>query len=201
MPACINSYTWGTRICCRLLRVNAYDQQKVLEWCWNEYLDEIVQSYDSQNRQWRSADAWRGNGVCERIGHSWLWKSSKKRQQYYRVESFAMKTDTQWKGSMVKNHISLERDFGCSATRRTSFLLWFQACQIRLQDLLHQLQGHFQDRRVIVPHLPQVRLHHLQLVIPRLENESTELKVTPLQWLLSTTVDDRSGRSDIDQAI
>ena len=49
-------------------------------------------------------------------------------------------------GSMVKNHISLKTGFGFLATRRTSFLLWFQACQIRLQDLIHQLQGHSQDK-------------------------------------------------------
>ena len=29
------------------------------------YFDEIVQSYDSHNRQWRSANAWRGNYVKE----------------------------------------------------------------------------------------------------------------------------------------
>ena len=62
--ACFKSQTWGKRICCRLRCVNAYDQQKGLEWCWNGYLDEIVQSYECRNRQWRSADAWRGNGVC-----------------------------------------------------------------------------------------------------------------------------------------
>ena len=64
---------------------------------------------------------------------------------------------------MVKNHISLKTGFGYNATRRTSFLLWVQACQqIRLQDLIHQLQGHFQDRGVIAQHLLQARLHHLQ---------------------------------------
>ena len=83
-----------------------------------------------------------------------------------------MKTDVLTNGSTVKNHISLKTGFGYSATRRTSFLLWFQAChQIRLQDLIRQLQGHFQDRRlqghfqdrrVIVQHLLQARLHHLQ---------------------------------------
>ena len=52
-----------------------------------------------------------------------------------------------------KYHISLKTGFGLSATRRTSFLLWFQACQIRLLDLIHQLQGHFQDRGVIAQHL------------------------------------------------
>ena len=62
------------------------------------------------------------------------------------LESFAMKTDILMNGSMVKNHISLKTGFGHNATRRTSFLLWFQACQLRLQDLIHQLQGHFQDR-------------------------------------------------------
>ena len=43
--------------------------------------------------------------------------------------------------SMVKNHISFKTGFGFPATRRTSFLSWFQACQVRLLDL-HQLQGH-----------------------------------------------------------
>ena len=39
---------------------------------------------------------------------SWLWKSSKTRQQYCRLESFAMKTDILMNGSTVKNHISLK---------------------------------------------------------------------------------------------
>ena len=70
-----------------------------------------------------------------------------------------MKTDILMNGSMVKNHISFKTGFGYNATRRTSFLLWFQACQqIRLQDLIHQLQGHFQDRGVIAQHLLQARL-------------------------------------------
>ena len=68
------------------------------------------------------------------------------RQQYCRLESFAMKTDILKNGSMVKNHISFKTGFGFPATRRTLFLLWFQACQIRLLDLTHQLRGHFQDR-------------------------------------------------------
>ena len=60
-----------------------------------------------------------------------------------------------------KPHL-IKTGFGDTATRRTSFLLWFQACQIRLQDLIHQLQGHSQDKGVIAQHLPQARLHHLQ---------------------------------------
>ena len=62
-------------------------------------------------------------------------------------------------GSTVKNHISLKTGFGYNATRRTSFRSWFQACQqIRLQDLIRQLQWHLQDRRGIFLHLPQARL-------------------------------------------
>ena len=43
-------------------------------------------------------------------------------------------------GSTVKNHISLRTEFGLFATQRTSFLSWFQACQVLPLDL-HQLQG------------------------------------------------------------
>ena len=38
----------------------------------------------------------------------------------------------------VKNHISLKSEFGLFVTSRTSFLLWYQACQVRPLDL-HQL--------------------------------------------------------------
>ena len=51
--------------------------------------------------------------------------------------------------------------FGYLATRRTSFLLWFQAYQVRPLDL-HQLQRHLQDRRIILHNLPQPYLLHLQ---------------------------------------
>ena len=93
--------------------------------------------------------------------NSWLGKSSKTRQQSCRSESFAMKTGIPTNGSMVKIHISLKTGFECSVISKTSFLLRFQACQqIRHQDLIHQLQRHLQDRRVITQHLLQARLHH-----------------------------------------
>ena len=84
-----------------------------------------------------------------------------------------------------QNHISLRTGFGYSATRRTSFLSWFQACQrVRPPVLIIQLQGHLQDRRGLVPHLLQARLRHQQhQVIMRLEKERIELKVIPLQCL------------------
>ena len=74
----------------------------------------------------------------------------------------AMNTDTHTSGSTVKKHISLKTVFEYNAIRRTSFPLWLQACQIRLLDLTHQPQGHFQNRGVIAQHLLPARLHHLQ---------------------------------------
>ena len=53
---------------------------------------------------------------------------------------------------MVKNHISPKTGFEFNVIQRTSFLSWFLACQILLQDLIHQHQGHFQDKRVIAQH-------------------------------------------------
>ena len=70
-------------------------------------------------------------------------------------------TDTPTNGSMVKNHISSKTGFGYLAIRRTSFLLWFQACQVRPLNLL-RLQRHLRDRRVILHHLLQPHLLHLQ---------------------------------------
>ena len=98
-----------------------------------------------------------------------------------------------------ENHISLNTGFGYPATRRTSFLLWFQACQIRLQDLNHQLQGQFQDRGVIAQHLLQARLHHTVSDTKTREREDRiESDISPVT--VSTTVDERLERPDIDQA-
>ena len=56
-----------------------------------------------------------------------------------------MKTGIPTNGSMVKNHISLRTEFGLSATQRTLFPSWSQACQVLPLDL-HQLQGHLQKQ-------------------------------------------------------
>ena len=45
-------------------------------------------------------------------------------------------TDILMNGSMVKNHISSKTGFGYLATRRTSFLSWYQACQRLLSPVL-----------------------------------------------------------------
>ena len=60
------------------------------------------------------------------------------------------------KPHLIKNGIRIQ----CNTE---NFIPIVVACQqIRLQDLIRQLQGHFQDRRVIAQHLLQARLHHLQ---------------------------------------
>ena len=61
--------------------------------------------------------------------YSWLWKSSRIRQQFYRSESFAMNTGILTSGSTVKNHFSLKTVSGYSVIRKTSFRSWFLVCQ------------------------------------------------------------------------
>ena len=84
-------------------------------------------------------------------------------------------------GSTVKKHRSLRKLTGYNATRKNSFLLWFQACQV-LPRHLHQLQGHLWDRRVILHHLLHPHLLHLPVGrFVRFEKEKMWLIVTSLQ--------------------
>ena len=81
--------------------------------------------------------------------------SSRIRQQFYRLESFAMNTDTRVSGSTVKNHISLKMVLAYSATRRTQFRSCFLVYQLVLpQACPLQLPWHLQGRKLIILHLP-----------------------------------------------
>ena len=99
---------------------------------------------------------------------------------------------------MVKNHISLKTGFGYPAIRRTSFLLWFQACQVRPLDL-HRLQRHLRDRShsssssSTSSSSPTVSEIQSQERGDRIESD-----ISPVQ--VSNPVDDRSGRPDDTQA-
>ena len=67
MSTCaINPSTRGKRICCRLRSVDAYDQQKGLEFRWIGNRDDIEKSDDGYNSQWWSADECRGYSLCHR---------------------------------------------------------------------------------------------------------------------------------------
>ena len=90
-------------------------------------------------------------------------------------------------------------ELGFLARRRISLLSWFKACKVRPLDL-HQLQRHLQDRRVIAhqsssssPSSPKVREIQTQEREDRIESD-----VSPVH--VSTTVDDRSGWPDDNQA-
>ena len=106
-----------------------------------------------------------------------------------------MKTDIPTNGSMVKNHISLKTEFGLFVTQRTSFLLWFQACQVRPLDL-HQLYGqsmkqesHSFSSSSSSPSSPTVS--EIQI---REREDATNSDISPVP--VSNSVDDRSGQPD-----
>ena len=110
-----------------------------------------------------------------------------------------MKTDILMNGSMVKNHISLKTGLGFPATRRTSFLLWFQACQVRILDL-HQLQGQpsRQENHCSPSSSSSSSSPTVSEIQTREREDQTESDISPV--LVSTTVDERSGRPDDNQA-
>ena len=62
------------------------------------------------NSQWRSADAWRGHSLCQRIEYI-LDNESPRRyaSSFIAQKALAMKTDTLTSGSTVKNHISFKK--------------------------------------------------------------------------------------------
>ena len=99
-----------------------------------------------------------------------------------------MKTGIPTNESMVKNHISLKTEFGLSATQRTSFLSWFQACQV-LPRHLHQLHGHLWKNRRVLLHLLHPHFLHLQQAKFWFEKGKMHQTVTSLQcqcpnWLM-----------------
>ena len=102
------------------------------------------------------------------------------------------------KTHLTKNGIRIQCD-------TESFVLsWFQACQrVRPPILVIQLEGHFQDRRGLVLHLPQARLLHQRhhQVIMRLEKEKTELKVILSSACVNfQCVDDKTEQPVVDEA-
>ena len=114
-------------------------------------------------------------------------------------KTFAMKTGIPTNGSLVKNHISLKTGFGYLATRRTSFLLLFQACQVRLLDL-HQLQRHpsRQESHSSSSSSSSSSSPTVSEIRTRERGDRIDSDISPVH--VSTTVDERSGRPDDNQA-
>ena len=90
-----------------------------------------------------------------------------------------------WVDQRLKTTSHLKTWFGYNATRRTSFLSWFQACQRVLPPVFTlQPQWHLQDRGGIILHLLRARLlHQLHQMTVRLERERIKLRVIPLQCM------------------
>ena len=110
-----------------------------------------------------------------------------------------MKTDILMNGSMVKNHISFKTGLGYLATRRTSFLLWFQAYQVRPLDLhstsmtTSRQESHSSSSSSTSSSSPTASEIQSQERGDRIESD-----ISPVQ--MSNSTDDRSGRPDDTQA-
>ena len=124
---------------CRLRSVNTHGQQKRdLSNAEMENFDEIVQSYGSHNRQWRSAKRMKRQLCMSKNWiYSWTMKSHRKtRQQYYRSEKLCdekrvfLRMD-QWskKPHLIKDGIRII----CNTEKLRSYC-GFQACQVRPLD-------------------------------------------------------------------
>ena len=125
------------------------------------------------------------HSVCQRIGYIFDNESPQKHASSIVARKLCDENgySYEWINGQKPDLIK-KTGFEYKATRRTSFLSWFQACQRVLPPvLISQLQGHLQDRRGIVLHLLRARLlHQLQQhqVTVRLERERIEVKLIPL---------------------
>ena len=110
------------------------------------------------------------------------------------------KTGIPTNGWMVKNHISFKTGFGYFATRRSSFLLWFQFCQnsssasdsstSRTPSRPVSHSSTFSSSASSSPTVSDTKTRERE---DRMESDFSPVTV-------SNRVDERSGRPDIDQA-
>ena len=92
--------------------------------------------------------------------YSWQWKSSRIRQQFYRSESFAMKTDTLTSGSTVKNHISFNKGVRIQCNTENFVPIVVPGLSTSSSSSFPSSTSITPDRRLIILHLPQARLLH-----------------------------------------
>ena len=134
---------------------------------------------DSHNSQWRSADAWRGNNLRQRIGY--LLDSENSRR--YASSVVARKA---LRGSRtlvcvrptVNNHVSLTTVLGYNVTRKTTYQLWsrvYRRTLPRQARLVHHLQHHYRTK-VQAQHLFQ---HQLNVRVQTSEHEATPRLTQP----------------------
>ena len=100
-------------------------------------------------RQWRSANAWKGNCVRQRI-EKIFDNELENTSAALTLGKLREKKDILMNASTVKNPISLKMGFGYNATLRISFFSWIQTCQrVRLPVLIIQLQRHLPTGEVL----------------------------------------------------
>ena len=107
-----------------------------------------------------------------------------------------MKTDILMNGSMVKNHISSKTGLGCSATRRTSFpglSANSSSGSSSTSKTLSRQESHCSTSSSSSSSSPTESDTKTREREDRIEND-----ISPV--IVSTTVDGRSGRTDVDQA-
>ena len=130
--------------------------------------------------------------------YSWLWKSSKTRQQYCRLESVAMKKDILMNGSTVKNHIIKNGiRIQCNTENFVPIVIpglssSSSGSSSTLRTPMKQ-ESHSSSSSSSSSSSPTVS--EIQI---REREDRTESDISPVH--VSTTVDDRSGRPDDTQA-
>ena len=174
--------------------------KKGLEWCWNGYFDEIVQSYDSHDRQWRKCKRMkRQRCMSKNWIYSWLWKSSKTRQQYCRLESFAMKTDIffEWINGQKPHLIQKAIRIPCNTENFVPIVVpglpSSSSGSSSTSKTPSRQESHCSSSSSSSSSSPTV-----SEIQTRKREDQTESDISPVH--VSTTVDDRSGRPDDNQA-
>ena len=163
-------------------------------------LTKIGQSYDSLNRQWRSADAWRGNSVCQIIGYILDYESPRKHaSSIVAWKALRWKTGIPTNGSMVKNHIPLRTGFGSSAITENFVpivvpgLSSSSSASSSTSRTPMKQESHSSSSSSSSSSSPTVG------EIPVREREDTpDSAISPMT--VSTKVDDRSGQPVVNQA-
>ena len=120
----------------------------------------IVSSCDCHDRQWRSANAWRGNCVCQKNWvYSWLWKVPRGiRQQYLSLGKLCdekrifLRIDQRSKKHIWKRDSDTMQHGELRSDRGSRLVIEFFLQFFPLQHLWH-LQG----RRLIILRLPRAR--------------------------------------------
>ena len=106
---------------------NAHVEQEGSKLIWNGYFAEVQERHCGACGQWRSADN-RGSTSVRSRSRSVRRNYSKKRQQFYRLESLAQNTDVHMSGKTAKLHNWPKMGKQLLVQWTASYLLSYQDC-------------------------------------------------------------------------